>query len=346
MNDYKSNILINLKKEFNEDINNIIGLDKCLINGSFVKYGVSKACDVDCDEQIKISVETFKKYIEKIVNNKKILVLECIFRIPHELFESLYYKLGYTDGLFNIHYNNDDTESIREYISKIPDKNIQNEIENLFNEFIENKTLQNLINIKSYIRKFIFAKWTIEELLKGEKKYFDKTYTIEDGIKTEKFRIEIIYLDKPFEFMSISNNIRFKKEIKTTSSPFITVFISNNKINYYSLCKRLMIIIKKIYYTIKNYKLKKFLMRKYDEIYNLRESNGYLNHSMCINKNKEYYYNFIYEQTKEVKYKESSEKYKYAYENDFNKLNNLFKYKYQYWIKGIEPFLKESVRYV
>lgn len=349
----KPKLFIKKQNIFMEDINNIIGLNKCYTHGSFIKYGLDKACDIDCHEKIQNNnVESFNKYIQKIANNKKILFVTSDFRIPYEIFDIIYSKLGYTDGLFNIHYNNNDTSIIRNNINKIPDESIKNNVEKLFNEYINTKSLQNLINIKTYIRQFIFPKWTLDELLDGKKKYFDKIYTIDDGIKSERFSIDIIYLDDPYKFMSISNNINFKKETKELFSLPITSLVSNNQINYYTISKKLMNIIKKIYFTLKNYGLKKYLVRKYDEINNFKDTYGNLNHSMCINKNKAFFYNLKYNKykgknlKKETEYKKLNEKYDTSYKNDFNKLNNLFKNKYQYWIRGIEPYLKQEVRFI
>ncbi len=323
---------------FIEDINNIIGVNKCLTHGSFIKYGLEKACDIDCHESLNTNITLFKQYINKIANNKKILFVTSDFRISYEIFEIIYNNLGHTDGLFNIYYLNNNTEIIKENINKIPDKDVRKNIEKLFNDFINNKTLQNFINIKSYIRKLLYPKWTMEELLKGEKQYFDKLYTLEDGLKSERFSIDIIYLEDPYKFMSISNNINFRKEtVDINKKPFTTI-ITNNQINYYNVCKKLMNIIKKIYFTInfKNYKLRKYLVRKYDDIYNFKNIYGNLNHNICITKNKI----LIYKDNKEL-----LKKYETEYNNDFNKLNNIFKNKYYYWIRGIEPYLKENVLY-
>ncbi len=342
----KPKLLIRKKNIFMEDINNIIGLNKCLTHGSYITYGLEKACDIDCHEKIKLNnVELFKNYIKKIANNEKILLVTSDFRTPYEIFDILYTKLGNTDGLFNINYNNNDTSIIRENINKIPDDKIREDIDKMFNQYINNKSLQHFINIKSYIRKLIYPKWTLEELLKGEKQYFDKLYTLEDGINSERFSIDIIYLDEPYKFMSMSNTINFEKESKDLTTTPITSIITNNKINYYNLSKKLMTYIKRIFFTIKDYKLKKFLIRKYDDMYNFKNNYGNLNHSMCINKNKIYVYNLKYNKYKEKKYKELLDKYKASYDSDFNKLNNLFKNKYFYLIRGIEPYLKQDIVY-
>jgi hypothetical protein len=348
----KPKLFIKKKNIFIEDINNIIGLNKCYTHGSFIKYGIDKACDIDCHEQIKLNnVESFNNYIKKIANNKKILFVTSDFRIPYGIFDIIYNKLGYTDGLFNIHYNNNDTLIIRENINKINDGNIKNHIENLFNKYLNNKSLQNLIEIKSYVRKLIYPKWTLEELLKGEKKYFEKLYTIEDGIKSERFSIDIIYLDEPYKFMSMSNNINFQQETKDLTNVPLNSIVTNNQINYYTICKKLMNIIKRIFFTIKNPGLKKYLIKKYEDIDNFKNKYGNLNHSTCINKNKLFIYDLKYNKykgknlKKEIKYKQLSDKYENAYNSDLNKLNNLFKDNYKYWIRGIEPYLKQNVRF-
>ena len=51
----KPKLFLKKKNMFIEDINNIIGLNKCYTHGSFIKYGIDKACDIDCHEQIKLN---------------------------------------------------------------------------------------------------------------------------------------------------------------------------------------------------------------------------------------------------------------------------------------------------
>ena len=352
MNNIKPKILEKKKTIFTEDINNIIGVNKCFTKGSYNRYSLNKVCDIDCHEYLRLkNADVFKEYIKKIANNKKILFVTCDFRYPDNIFETIYNKLGYTDGLFNIKYDSNNTNIIKDNIEKIPDEETKSNIRRMFNEYINDKTLQNFINIKSYVRKLIYPKWTLNELLKGEKSYFNKIYTIEDSIKTEKCTIDIIYLDEPYKYMSISNTINFQKDTSDLTNPIFTSLVTNNQINYYNVYKKTMTILRRIYFSIKNNGLKKYLMRKYEECYKFKETYGNLIHSMCINKNKLFIYNLKYTKNqgknikKENKYKKLTDKYQKSYNDDFNKLNNLFKIKYKYLIRGIEPYLKDRISF-
>ena len=84
---------MNKSKEYIESISNIIGINKCFIHGSFLKYGKEKACDIDCYEKNN-NIEEFNNYIKRLYNdkkNKKLVLITANFNMKHPLFYELYY---------------------------------------------------------------------------------------------------------------------------------------------------------------------------------------------------------------------------------------------------------------
>jgi hypothetical protein len=343
-----------------EDINNIIGVKKCLTRGTFVKHGLEKACDIDSNENVT-NFDDFINYIKRLSKNKDIVLKISEFNLKHPLFDSIYTKLGSLDGSFNIilpeiNTNND----INNDINNISDINIKQTILNLYNS---SNNLENFIKLKEYVYNLITPQWTFDEILIGKKEHHGIIFKLSDKTFTNYY-IEVIYLKKPYKYMTLSNFIFFKnmhEASKILKTELINI-INNSNIDYYKVVKYVAVLLKKLFFSheIKNYKLKKQFAKIYEYIYNLRFKYGNLNHNNCININKVFIYNLKllkYQKKnnktnkdtymkKINKYTKLIEKYKNMYKNGQNELNSIFKYHYRNWIQRFESLIKKSIFYI
>ena len=338
-----------------ENINNIIGVKKCLTRGTFIKHGLNKACDIDSNENVS-NFDDFINYIKKLSKNKDIILKVSEFNLKHPLFDSIYAQLGNLDGSFNIISSDN---NIINNINNISDIDIKQTVLNLYNN---SNNLENFIKLKTYIYNLITPQWTFKEILMGKKEHYGVIFKLSEKSYTNYY-IEVIYMKEPYKYMTLSNFIFFKnvhESSKILKTQLVNI-ISNN-IDYYKVAKYVAVLLKKLYFSheIKNYKLKKQFAKIYEDIYNLRYKYGNLNHNNCININKIFIYNLKllkYKQKNNKKTKDSYvkkinkytnlvEKYTNIYKNGQNELSSIFKYNYRNWIQRIESFIKKSIVYL
>jgi hypothetical protein len=281
--------------------------------------------------------------------------------MKHPLFYELYNKLGYLDGLLNVHNFNSDIE----LINKIKDDKCRNDILNLYNNYKETKSLDSFVLLKMYVINKVYPKWSFFDLLKGYINYYDITFKIEDK-NYETFYIEVLYLEEPFKNIRISNFIEFKT-FEDKKSIYIEKELENiildNKIFYYYLVKRTMFFFKKHYYSnvIREHHLRKNMLNIYEDICKFREKYGELNNKYCNIKNildlvnikinkynlkiKKYGENTIYLNNLKKYNKIYIDKLS-IYENGMNEINQIYKKHYFLWIKGYEYYLQKYIKYL
>lgn len=222
-----------LNDEYYKEVIEIIGFKAPFLYGSYAKYGKEKSCDMDVNEHLEgFDSELFNNYINKLIKNKdRFYLLEARFSTPDPILKSIRDKMGYLDGLFIKHSR----ESILNDIETLPN-DLRIPMKKLVDSYIQNQTLQNYIKINLFVKNNIYPKWTLKELLKGEKLYYGQLLKMSE-MDISVFAIEIIY--KNFR---VSNFIRFKKT-SFINEPYVTnsanaVVYDDGKISYIKLLKK------------------------------------------------------------------------------------------------------------
>lgn len=348
-------------RQYIESISNIIGYNRCYVTGSYIKYGKDKTCDIDCGESMN-DIDKFNNYIKRLYNdykNHKLLLVTSYFNIKHPLIYELYILLGSIDGVLNII-----DEKPREIIFALIDKIKDDTILDLYNKYLEQKTLDCFIKLKMYIIDKVYPKWTFTDLLKGYIEHYGVTFNIKD-FKFETFYIEIIYLEDPFKNVRMSNFIEFKQyeNKKINIEKELDNIILNDKVYYYYLVKTVMFFFKKYYYTnvIKEYKLRKNMMNIYDMMHKFRDQYGEMNNKYCIIKNhidiaklKIKKYNIkLKRDSNNKKYIKKLNKYKQIYDKNMvlyktgtNEINQIYKSNYNKWTKKYRYYLKKLIKFI
>lgn len=232
--------------EIYKQVNELIGLDKTVMRGSYSKYGRDKACDMDLFEELnKIDFDKFKNYIQKIYNNRKrFYFIKSYFYKPYNKIDEIYKQLPYLNGLIRLKENINDViyklNSLKGLINNLPIE-LALEINQNIDIYNKDPSVQNYINIVISIKKYRIPKWTLKELKQGYKQYYDEKYVISD-YDYDHFYIEIIYSQNNYNFR-ISNNIKFNKDIKTMDNDNyleynILSMFPDNKLSYYILIKK------------------------------------------------------------------------------------------------------------
>lgn len=351
----KPNKINYIEDSFYQEVSSIIGMETPYLKGTYLRYGKNKACDMDITEdRVGFNQEKFINYINKLIKNKdKYYLLEVRFNEPYEKLQIIRDKLGYLDGMFIKHSN----DSIINDVENLPIE-LKKEIQVYINEYITNPSIKNFIKIKIFVKDKIYPKWTLKELIKGEKQYYDQQFKIANFNFTT-FNIEIIY--KNFR---ASNVINFKKEVMRTDYIKVslnTIVNCSGDISYIKLLKKFLTFIKWIYF--KNKIINKQLFDNtpllYNELYEYNESFGLEYNKNCKYKNKIDIlklkinkYNKKMEKKSDNKYQKYIDFYKNAInelDNKMNenmkKINEICKEKYEQIIIPYISHLKEYVRY-
>lgn len=328
----KSNVeYSDIKDDFVTDVENLIGFQKTKIIGSYIKYGKDKACDLDLSEDItnikqddKINI--LHKYFIKLNNNKdKYYLVMCYFNMEHPIIKDIYNNIGYMDGLFNIHNYNE--ENIIKNLKLLN----QNEITYLFEKY---KKDNNYLSLLESIKKKIKPLWTIDELLKGEKTYFNETFNIKTS-KYNDFYIEIIY--KNFR----SSNYIYINSYKKIEEKYITFdivdILHEGNIFYYYLIKKLLFFIKWLYFNklIKEKNIATNSIDLHNEIFDFRNDIGNKYNKSCILNN-----NIQINKIKNIDTQNLISKYN----TYINEINNICKEKYTIYTKNYQDYLKNYIR--
>jgi hypothetical protein len=288
-NKFKSKINKNIDINNDDLINNakkILCYKNPTVSGSYVKYGRSKACDLDLEETININNPLDINNILDDLCNKlylhktQIKFISFYFDITDFRITSILKSLGYINGNFEIidcdlNINIDKT---------LPEK-IKNKIILLIDKLKINKNLTNYITLYSYLKKINKPNWTLSEFKKKEK--------IINGIKINLLTtpFKYIYINIIFEKFRISNYLRLiqiKNINKNTRYNIDSVDISDilldNKIFYYFLLKKIQVLLKYCYFN-KIFK-ERFIIDNaitfYNEIYDFRENVGIEYNKFCL----------------------------------------------------------------
>ncbi len=325
-----------IKYEYNKDdfvleVEKLIGIQKTKVIGSYIKYGKDKVCDLDLSEDItsldsnnKIGI--LKLYFSKLKKNEdKFKFIKAYFDMEHSIIKEIYNNIGYMDGKFNIHNYNED--KIKELLKKM------NEVE-LTNIFEKYKKDNNYISFMEEMKRKIKPNWTIDDLIKGEKTYYNETFNIGQSTYSY-FYIEIIYND-----FRTSNYIYINKESNNEEKYIVFVIediLIKGEIFYYYLIKKLLFFVKWLYYRkiIKEKEIFDKTIDLHNEIFDFREEIGNKYHKSCLMSN-EIDINKLYNKED----KKLIEKY-----NDYiNDLNKICKEKYIYFTKDYSYYLEHYIR--
>ena len=257
----------------------LIGINKPEVGGSFLKYGKDKACDLDMSEKLKEM--SFSDYLKKLISNKKkFILLDAHFDEPYDKLKIIKDKLAYLDGNFKKYMK----ESILDDIKVLP-KELKQSIEKLVQEYSNSKSIDDFLRLKLFVENNLYPKWTIYELKKGEKTYYDQTFKISD-YNFSSFYIEAIYKD-----FRISNLIEIKSNDMMRNDFLIwdidAILYDGNK-SYFKLLKKFMVLIKWLFFNkkIEEYSLRNRVIEIYNYIFNFIEEMGIEYNSICSIKNK------------------------------------------------------------
>lgn len=294
----------------------ILSINNPILNGSYIKYGKDKACDLDMYENIKIRNLTNRNDILQILlnklikNKKKTKLIRLCFYFNDNRIKNILDKLGYISGTFeiincNLNFNIDNT---------LPQK-IKDKINTLKNKLQLNFNIRNYIKLYRYLYKLNNVSWKLSEFIKG--------YKIVNGsnIKLYDTKFKNVYIELLYDNYKITNYISFinndDKNDNTKPSYYsadLYDLINNKKIFYYVVLKKIQVFLKWGYFN-KIFKERELINKTvdfYNEIYDFRENIGNKYFELCLLDN----------QILLTKY---NSKLKENYKKKFKKINKLSK---------------------
>jgi len=302
------------------------------LQGSYVKYGRDKSCDLDMKEALYIkNKDDFKnkltEFANKINKYKKFFKLTRLyFYFNDERINNIIKSLGYLTGTFNIkncnlNFNID---------SSLPE-NIKNKIYILKNKLEEDKNLKSFLNLYIYLYKLNRPSWKISEFIKGHKIINGKLFNLYECNFTDVY-IEIIYDNfRVSNYIEFNETKKYKEKTKYYSTQLYDI-INNKEIFYYSVIKKLQVFLKWGFFE----KLfRDNAISFYNEIYNFREEIGSEYNKLCTLDNK-------IDLTQNV---EDKSKLKKQYKLLFKKINNNCKKIYDKLSKDYLKYLDSYLRY-
>jgi len=331
--------LINKKIDTNDELiiktKKIIGLDKPILSGSYVKYGREKACDLDMSENISVnsSEEIYsmtQQFIKNLLKYKDDFILVKIkFYIYDMRISNIIKNMGYVNGMFEIiNFNNIDSVIIDDSLPK----NIIKKITLLINKIKNSKTSQDKIDNYNVLYCYLYdlnsPKWTLNEINKHTKKINGKNINLYNSMYND------IYIELIVDNFKVSNYIHFNNnDVKNNNNMYKTFelhdVVVNNKLSYYKFLKLFQHFIKWCYfnkifresYVINN------TVKLYNDIYKFREEVGDSHNNICLLDN------MIFLCKDKNKKKELQDEYKKKY----NIFNNMVK---KYYNKISTPYQK------
>lgn len=268
----------------------LLELSKSKASGSYLRYGKEKSCDLDLSEELEIDKSEIdnilKNYFKKLkARNNEFILTRLSFDIIDESIKSLLDNLGNLNGLLQI----ENSQINEEQVSKKIPKKMANEIKKLIKEYNEDKTIFTYVNLYMYLKTNLQPTFTIEEALKGTKKFNG------EKIKLTDYNFTYMYIEVIFDSYRISNFVYFRKqnnpETKLWNVELNEVLIesltenSKNKyqMSYYKLLKYFFHFIKRAYFN-KLFEERDLIDRTidtYNEIYDFREKIGDMNNNLC-----------------------------------------------------------------
>jgi len=196
------------KDEYYNEVKNIICFPNYKISagGTYIKFGKEKSCDLDLYQDIlEKNLDKFKNYIKNLKKHKnKYHLIRCQIYIPHKILDDIYQNLGYLNGNLKI-IEEKNKDEIIPIIKKLPESLIK-DIMNLYDNYLSSKDLMDFLKLKIFIRKKIYANWTLDELYDGKKIYYDQELNL------EKDNYSVMYIEIIYKRFRTSNMIFFKKE--------------------------------------------------------------------------------------------------------------------------------------
>jgi hypothetical protein len=164
-----------------------------------------------------------------------------------------------------------------------------NEIKTLIKEYNDDKTILTYVNLYMYLKKNIQPIFTLEEAIKGEKKFNG------EKIKISDYNFTYMYIEVIFENYRVSNFVYLRKQNKPETKLWnvelnevlIESLIENSKnkyqMSYYKLLKYFFHFLKKGYFN-KIFEERDLIDRTidtYNEIYDFREKVGTMHNNLC-----------------------------------------------------------------
>jgi hypothetical protein len=345
-------------------ISNILGMtDKIKAVGSFKLHkDYNKVCDIDLNETVAFDNEIFKSYIVRLkasfINEKSkgtpIHLIKAYFNIPYPPLKNISNKIGYVDGTMKIHQN----ESILDDVNKLPDE-LRNDINMMISKYRETKDMNDYMNILSYINSKMYAFWSLDELMKGVKIYYEQELNI-NNILSNNMQPLYFYIEVVYKNFRVSNYIACTGTTSTANSsekkssyPYISAqsdeIMLASKLSYYRLLKKFKVFIKWLTYTykIKDPYMKEKTMTLYNEIAELIETVSVKYTKYCNIKNKidiinikiRKYSNMKSQNTKRhaeklVRYNNLITRYNNKYSKGITKLENNYKQQFLSYIQN------------
>jgi hypothetical protein len=298
------------------------------LEGSYIKYGKEKSCDLDMKENLNANNrnELLKKLLDKLINyQKKIKIILIKFYFDDIRIKNILNSIGYLNGLLEIKDCNLDFEIDKTLPSKIKDKIIKrtNKLKNKLN-------ITNYLKLYRYLHKLNIQSWKLSEFINGEKNINGRLIKLYDTNFTDMY-IEVLIDD-----YRVSNYISFNKENKT-KSPYYTSeiddLINNKEIFYYYILKKIQVFLKWAYFNriFKEKYLIDNVADTYNEIYDFREEIGNKYYKLCMLGN-------LLLINKEDKLKDK-------YKIEFDKINTLSKNLYDKISKHYSKYLNLYLRF-
>lgn len=343
MNKFKTLINKNidiLNDSFIKISKEILSINKPIINGSYIKYGKDKACDLDMYENIKIininnRNDILKILLDKlIINEKKIKLVRLCFYFNDDRIKNILNQLGYISGTFqiincNLNFLIDDTLPLE----------IKNKINKLKNKLSIAFNIDNYIKLHNYLCKLNNTSWKLSEFKKGEKNI--------NGIDIKLYETKFnnVYIELIYDNYKITNYITFIndnsnndiRKIKTNyySADFYDL-INNKKIFYYIVLKKFQVFLKWGYFNkiFRERDLINMTIDMYNEIYEFRENIGDKYYKLCSIDNQ-----LVLE-------KENKDLLKKKYKKQLKKINKSSKELYDKVNKLYAKYLNSYLRFI
>ncbi len=275
----------------------IIGVKNPRVMGSYIKYGLSKVCDIDMNEKIPKNKGLIHKYIQKLIDyHKKNIIKITTFYIYIE--NPLIDKIISSLGELRVKMIKDPSASqksnckIEYYVENfnlhIPDElptNIKSDFILLQENYIKSKSISDYIKIISYVDHLKYMNWSMDDIINGKKMILNKEYDLYNLL------YEDLYIEMYFQDYIISNFISFikskeeerreaqekrkNKKSEKISFDITSIYNDDNTISYYKLIKAMgtfcMILYRRILDKTKNKHILNGLITYSKKIYQYRE---------------------------------------------------------------------------
>ena len=268
----------------------LLEVTKSKASGSYLRYGKEKSCDLDLSEELEIDEteinDVLKNYFKKLKERKnKFILTRLSFDIIDESIKRLLDNLGNLNGLLQIENSN----ILEDQIDKTLPKKMVNEIKRLIKEYNDDKTIFTYVNLYMYLKTNMQPTFTLEEAIKGGKKFNG------NNIKLSDYNFTYMYIEIIFYDYRVSNFIYFRKQNKPETKLWnvelnevlIESLTENSKnkyqMSYYKLLKYFFHFIKKAYFNklFEERDLIERVIDTYNEIYDFREKIGEMNNNLC-----------------------------------------------------------------